>query len=910
MVVWRLGVPVPTVADGASTIDAAATPVATVTVAPALHAGGRLGRYVLLHAIGHGGMGVVYAAYDPELARRVALKVLHPTDVAAMGSTRARLLREARSLARLTHPNVVPVFDVGEAQDCAFVAMEFVEGATLAVWLRAAPRSPQAIAACFADAGRGLVAAHALGVVHRDFKPDNVIVGIDGRARVVDFGIARAHGADPPTSLDGADASVPVAADTELTRAGTVLGTPAYMAPEQHRGHPPTPAADQYSFCVALFEALFGRRPFAGADATALLAAKLHGAPAIPTDTGVPRWLQRLVLRGLAPDPATRWPSMVVVVERLDRGPRRRRWWPAAALAGAAIVVAAVPDRGAPDCSGAGRVAAIWSPARATAIAARFDATGLGYAAQTWTRAAAGLDRFATQWQVEHDAACTASVRGDATTGLDARMQCLDARLDAFGALVDVLADIDATGVARSVFAVADLTPPETCREATAAVSPTSPEQREQAAALRRRLARAGALEGAGRIDAALDEARSILQAATVLDHPPLVAEARYVYGSALERSGDYERARVELGEALWAALAADADATVARAGIDLLWIEGVSDPHPERADEWARHVRAALARSPDAQLEAQLANATGAIHAAAGRPAAARADFERALAAFEQVEVSPSPNVATALQNLGIALTDEGRLELAREHLARALDLFEETEGPSHPDVADVLDAQGGVSLRLGDLDAARQQFHRALVIRRAALGDDHPMLGRSLNSLGTLYEATGDLAAAEQAYRDGLAVFERALGEHGLVGANLVNLANLLERTGRADEAATLSTRALEILDRTVASDHPWIVNAEAALGRAELRRGHLDAAGRWLDRAAPRCGDDPALCGTITAARARLSARTGVGDWAALARTARAALLRAGPLAAGDLHDLDAWLATASPSRSRPG
>ncbi len=884
-------------------MDAAVTPAAVVLASPALRAGGRLGRYVLLHAIGHGGMGVVYAAYDPELARRVALKVLHPTDVAAMGSTRARLLREARSLARLTHPNVVPVFDVGEADDCAFVAMEFVEGATLGAWLRAAPRSPQAIAACFADAGRGLVAAHALGIVHRDFKPDNVLVGVDGRARVVDFGIARAQDSDPPTSLDHASDGSGAANELELTRAGTVLGTPAYMAPEQHRGLPPTPAADQYSFCIALFEALFGQRPFAGSDPSALLAAK-HGPPIVPPNPTVPRWLQELVLRGLAPDPQARWLSMAVVVERLARGPRRRRWLPVAALAAAAIGIAVVPDRGGPSCRGAERVAAIWGPTRAAAIASRFEATGLGYAAPTWTRAAAGLDRFAAQWRAEHDAACTASVRGDAVTTLDARMQCLDARLDAFGALVDVLADIDAAGVARSAFAVADLPPADACRDATASTLPAPAEQREQAAALRRRLARAGALEDAGRIDAALDEARSILAAATVLDHPPLVAEARHAYGSALERSGDYERARVELGEALWAALAADADATLAGAGIDLLWIEGVSDPHPERADEWARHVRAALARSPDAQLEAQLANAQGAIHAAAGRPAAARAEFERALAAFERVEAEPSPNVATALQNLGIALTDEGRLDLAALHLARALELFEASEGPTHPDVGDVLDAQGGVSLRLGDVDGARRQFQRALVIRRAASGDGHPMVGRSYNSLGTLLEATGDTAAAEQAFRDGLAVFERALGDHGLVGANLVNLANLLERTGRADEAASLSTRALEILGRTVPADHPWLVNAEAALGRAELRRDHPELAAHWLERARSRCGDDPALCGTITGAQARLAALTGVGDWQALAATARAALVRAGPLAAADLQDLDAWLARAAP------
>ncbi|HET6585525.1 MAG TPA: serine/threonine-protein kinase, partial [Nannocystaceae bacterium] len=224
--------------------------------------GARVGRYVLLERIGMGGMGIVYAAFDPELDRRVALKLLR----GSAGEARAdlRLLREARALAKLTHPNVVPVFDVGSAAGRPYVAMEFVEGQTLTRWLAARPRSQAEILRVFGEAGRGLAAAHAIGIVHRDFKPDNVLLGgsgDDGRVpaivRVGDFGLARPVTATSSrTSADAialpSDADEPLDA-SPLTRVGLVLGTPSYMAPEQHRGEDATPATDQYALCVSLY---------------------------------------------------------------------------------------------------------------------------------------------------------------------------------------------------------------------------------------------------------------------------------------------------------------------------------------------------------------------------------------------------------------------------------------------------------------------------------------------------------------------------------------------------------------------------------------------------------------------------------------------------------------------------------
>ncbi len=293
----------------------------------------RIGRYRVLEKIGQGAMGVVYAAIDEQLGRKLALKVLHPVSGGdAVG--RARLLREAQAMARLRHDNVVLVYDVGThdpgtEREQVFLAMELAPGVTLDVWLRTAPRAWQDVLAVFLQAGRALAAAHAAGVLHRDFKPENVLVDTSGRARVLDFGLARALAsaaagegeADPGDSLS-----------EPLTRTGSILGTPAYMAPEQLRGEKTDARADQFSFCVALYEGLYGERPFTGVPRFAAVRVT-H----VPKDSRIPDGLRRVVLRGLSNDPAQRWPDMDALLLAATPPAVRRRWIIAAAgLAGCA----------------------------------------------------------------------------------------------------------------------------------------------------------------------------------------------------------------------------------------------------------------------------------------------------------------------------------------------------------------------------------------------------------------------------------------------------------------------------------------------------------------------------------------------------------------------------------------------
>jgi eukaryotic-like serine/threonine-protein kinase len=230
-----------------------------------LGTGARIGRYVIIEKVGTGAMGVVYGAYDPELDRKIALKLLKPGQ-GLKDTAKARLLREAKAIARLAHPNVVAVHDVGVLDDQVFLAMEFIAGGTIKSWLGETPRTWRQVLDVFIAAGRGLVAAHAAGLVHRDFKPDNVLLDKERRPRVVDFGIARqAAGSDDEDAQEPVDddpaatlreASGNVAPLLTLTKTGTVVGTPAYMAPEQFLGERGDERSDQFSFCVALYEAL------------------------------------------------------------------------------------------------------------------------------------------------------------------------------------------------------------------------------------------------------------------------------------------------------------------------------------------------------------------------------------------------------------------------------------------------------------------------------------------------------------------------------------------------------------------------------------------------------------------------------------------------------------------------------
>ncbi|MCA9662121.1 MAG: protein kinase, partial [Myxococcales bacterium] len=360
------------------TLDRAAT--STPSGGEVFHPGAWIGRYTILAKIGEGGMGAVFSAYDTELERRVAIKVLRPR---ASGDPlgHARMQREAQALARLSHPNVVQIHDVGWLGGQLFVAMEFVTGPTLRAWQREHdPRTSagrEAILAMYAQAGAGLAAAHARGLVHRDFKPDNVLVGDDGRARVLDFGLAagtrvsaadegEGGGASEGESGGGVRVRVAGLLDSDLTRTGSIMGTPAYMAPEQFLARRTDARADVFAFAAALYEALYAELPFAGETFAERQAEVIDGAvkPA-PVGSAIPAWLRAVLLRGIERDPERRYPDIDALLAALADDPiarRRRRLRVAAALLVTTAVIVGVVIGGI-------SLAQRWRAARAEAMA-------------------------------------------------------------------------------------------------------------------------------------------------------------------------------------------------------------------------------------------------------------------------------------------------------------------------------------------------------------------------------------------------------------------------------------------------------------------------------------------------------------------------------------------------------------
>ena len=331
--------------DRASPSEVAQRPTRTLTI------GDRVGRYLVLSALGAGGMGVVFAAYDPQLDRKVALKLLRAGITYNTKDARTRLRREAQAIAQLSHPNVVAVYDVGATDDGdLYIAMEFVEGDTLTTWLKKYPRTWREIIDVFLQAARGVFAAHSVGLLHRDFKPDNVLVGGDGRVRVTDFGLARSLITPEDARPAGASAGSS-ALNVELTATGTVLGTPRYMPPEQLTGPDIDARADQFSFCVALYEALYGTHPLPGSTSVSMLEKHEKALPP-PEASKVPSATARAVLTGLERDRAKRFPTMGALISALAPVPQRSSArFAALGLAGLLVAggaVAAVVYPGAP----------------------------------------------------------------------------------------------------------------------------------------------------------------------------------------------------------------------------------------------------------------------------------------------------------------------------------------------------------------------------------------------------------------------------------------------------------------------------------------------------------------------------------------------------------------------------------
>jgi tetratricopeptide (TPR) repeat protein len=830
--------------------------------------GASIGRYVILEQLGEGGMGCVYAAYDPSLDRRVALKLLKPDFVAAAPQdSRQRLRREAQAMARLNHPHVITVHDVGLAGEQIFVAMEMVKGGTLRTWLEDG-RPRHEVLRAFADAAEGLLAAHGAGLVHRDFKPENVLVGHDGRVRVTDFGLARSA-SEAPHAAATANLSVKLPLKP-LTHAGAVLGTPAYMAPEQLRGLPTDARTDQFSFAVSLYEALYGGRPFVGDSLEEIKAAIDHGrvrAPAPGSD--VPSPIRRALLKALHADPNQRFESMRGLLEALAFNPSARRRRRIAlgigllAVLGAAAGTRAVAVRERVRCEAEGSLAGVWDDSIKGSARDAFLGTGLPSAAQAFERVNARLDTAASAWSRATTELCLS--RNTAPPAeVTRRTSCLQHSRDDLDATSALLRNIDRKTVEGSVIAAQRLSDPSTCLNAlpkalaAQVASPTVP------AELRARLARAEVHRRAGQGKLALQLLDSVVDDARKLSLKRLEAEALFrraqTYALLLDE-------RMEQGylDAIWAAEAAGDDERVAEARIDNIEVLGTTLGKLDEARRAAHEAEAVLARLGDnGRLQALYA------------------------------------------LNRGDLLALEGKFDEAIVLGRHALELDTALLGPQHPDTVYAETLLANTLSNAGRYDEALAMAKHNVEATEALYGPEHRATGRALALLGIVYLFRGQAAEA-------LPVFQRWLAnDEARVGPNdsglwfpLDNTAEALLKVGRPAESLAMYQRALRLLDAGSAHDAPALAELWAGIGRSQLALSHPAQAVPLLEKALAvreqRPGERANLAeNRLALADALWASKRDKPRALALASAAREVWAQGGDGDAANVQHVDAWLA----------
>jgi tetratricopeptide (TPR) repeat protein/predicted Ser/Thr protein kinase len=819
-------------------------PIADPSPAPADRdgsPGATIGRFVVLGSLGRGGMGVVLSAYDPLLDRKVALKLLRPDVWSGRSESegRARLQREAQAMAKLSHSNVVTVYEVGTVGEQQFIAMEFVDGQTLSAWLRHGARDWREIVRRFVAAGRGLQAAHAAGLVHRDFKPENVLIGSDGRPRVGDFGL-----------VSGVRSSAGDRAD-ELgaTRAGAIMGTPGYMSPEQMRGEATNAQSDQFSFCVALYEALHQERAFPDDEPEAQREAVLSGrVRPSPRKSGLPARLTEALLRGLRVDPAERWPSMEVLLDALERDPtrqRRRRLMATVALAtvlvGAGGLAKWIHDVRASVCSGASaRLRAVWDDERRQKVQRAFAATGLGYASNTFARVAALLDRYAGAWVSMHEEACRATrVEGRQSDSLlDLRMACLERHRATLAALTEVWAGgVDGSAVENALAAASSLPPVNECADARVLAErvplPRQPAAVARIEAVRQHLDRLRALAEAKRLREARAEAEVARRDADATAFAPVQAEAAFLVGRIARGFG--EPGAVEpLEEA--AKLAASArDDRLAAAALDEAIIVLGEQRGAQTALELAPVVEAFVARAGNRpEQRAALAFARGAAYEDLGKYGEARAALSEARALYTQSLGSRDPLTLGAVLKLALIADASGdyasNKTLSRELLPTAIEVL----GPDHPQMAIILRHLAMFAQHAGERARARELAERALAIGERAFGPTAMETARIVNTVGVIAEADGRLDEADRCFERVLAIRRQQLApDHPLIAHVLANLTIIRRRQGRLEEAQSLIERALAIMTKTYGPMHADVAHDLGTLADVLAERGDVAGA-----------------------------------------------------------------------------
>ncbi len=769
--------------------------------------GQRAGRYQLEGILGMGAMGVVYAAYDPELGRRLAIKILRTTQDTLIEERRRRFVREAKSLARVVHPNVVAIYDVGQIDDQVFIAMELVEGGTLRDWLQGEHDLPRTLA-LFEEIGRGLNAVHKAGLVHRDFKPENVLLDRDGRPRVTDFGLARGELTEVTPALG---TTLPPAAGPtrlSLTETGPLLGTPAYMAPEQLRGAVPDARADLFAFCVALWEALFGARPFAGASVAELLASieaqRFVRPPPPRAGARVASLAMSVLMRGLRATPSQRLATLDELLAQLRRvqQPPRRPWrWVAGGLLGMAIF-GAVPAtlvwraRERARCEKNQTIPG-WSPLRDRLRTKLLAAPTVG-------RRSLGeqlvklLDQYAGDLSETRRAVCEATYvsRAQSERAFDAQMDCLGHRQQRLLLLAESVLE-EPTLSPQATDLVGNLHRPQTCRaDGVRGRRPT--QRRDPNQETSRLLAVAQTQLNLSHVRDAEDAYRRARAAALLLGDVAMLAEATLGLGQCALVLGRLDESRPLLDEGTALALTAQ-EGWLAHSGyllqVQLAWRQHHDVDEAERA---TRLFRWLTKRNPyGRELEGRLLAELAGVYRSANR----LAEAQRALDEGLKLPDVPLAERAHLEHSLGDLYLDMGKLDEAQGALAASYEHAVAASGVDSSSVLSIESSRIYLAYTRGGAAAAIPPAER-LVAQLDRFGDDLPLQ---------------------------------------LVDA-LQNLSAYLAQVDRDQEALAASARAVKIAQTHLAPRQAARIAAEAGYASSLVDVERFDEARPYLDRLLP--------------------------------------------------------------------
>jgi tetratricopeptide (TPR) repeat protein len=805
---------------------------------PALEPGVAVGRYELVERIGSGGMGSVYRAHDPHLSRDVALKVLHPGHAAIREGSdyRQRLLREAQALAKLSHPNVVAAFDVGTYQGVVFVAMELVQGESLRSWLLP-KRGVQEVLRVLIAAGRGLVAAHTAGVLHRDFKPANVMVSPDGRVRVVDFGLARSALAnDEDDELVAPSGSQEATAaergssllEGEITESGMLMGTPGYIAPERLRGEPANALADQYSFAVTAFVALTrGVMPPAGAVVSRSLA--------WPRE--VPSRVRRVIERGLGADASERHASVAAMVDALEQAssPRRRAGAIVALALGGAAIIGGATWMEARSARVTCQVSAepferVWDAERRAALRGALAATGRANAEEAFGQLSGRLDAFETSWLAMKRESCEATlVRGEQSEKVFAlRNGCLERKLTGAGALVTAFSHPDAAAVDRAAGAMPDSV--DECADTAALLGtaeklPADGEARATIARIESRLAVERSLSKAGQWNGMRERLEALLGEARSLGHERTLALALREVSALLTAQARSAEERLKydeyLREAIPLAARAGDDRLAARAASTLFNDLGYLLRRVQEAEAMLPTVEALVIRGgdrPEDRLEVWFAQAR--ILTQRGKFAEAIALFERIVALGEGGSDLWRLPGALARSEIGEIFLQLQNYPEAVRRMQAALEAIESIFGSHHPRIlmarANLVMAQSKV-----DRDAALATVAKMRELAATLPPEEWRVITIPFLE-GQIREDSDDCAHALPFYREALALFTKRYGVESAEDADVrARLGTCLATIGQRGAALLELESALAI--RRANGDAPNAI-AQAAYELAQ--------------------------------------------------------------------------------------